>query len=931
LISIKLPSSYAQTEFHILVPTGAYGPFRINVYDAEGVLLHPYIAPGIRVAQAEIVPFTKIVEGFDPSGYYTDYTDNVTCSSHTSSTLTFEFSSSGFTDIEFDISHSYRLELYDDKQCANLLISKEIGRNFFDALSCRPSFVFTGLRPNTDYWCKVYDKSIGKYVKEDGALGNTSDFVVTEVSSDYAVIGDLVLSEDFSEFIDGGFKLDGACAAGSSGSAIVSADYGVSLYSDFVGSLPTTRLADWGFLGENFSNDIIKTKAGYLEIGTGTYYGSLVTPELSNLPKEKGNTLKLSFDAQPYYEGNGVSSSNTPVWVSVRLIMNSTRKDSYLIYGGTVVDLASFELIGGNSLRTYEFEFNNIPRCARIAIGSDYANNGFCLDNMSLLLEDTQSSDNVEINGTIVASGNNLAGLIKDATTGLGIPNIPVTDGYSYTTTDANGVYQMKANDLCRLVYYSLPNNYKVNTHPFKKSRPVFWKSVLVGDGVTRTDFELIPQDMDRDFTLVMVADPQCSNLSSVSRWKNETIADMKTYLSGLDNIYALTLGDIIFDSSDTWDAMDESMSNVEVAGNYIPIYNCIGNHDHEATPSSVKNDDYSATASYVSHFGPTDYSLDRGKLHIVVMDNIPVTSIVNTGMSNGKSWRYNAGFSAEQYEWLKEDLDLVQNKEDKIIVLCCHIPFREGASTGGDTVNKDKYYSEVLDLLTPFREAHIMIGHTHYNQNYIHTDRLTGSGMPIYEHIHGAACGGWWMVNCNLTGAPNGYAVYQIKDNEMYDWVYKGTGRDETYQLRVYDGDTQYSGSYPLTWYGGGTCGTAGLNAYGYSELEGAFIAEVWNGDSSYWSVELWQNGVKLGDFTKIPNKTCNNMAIVSYFFNTQKKNDYTWLINEDSGCWYLKLDGVSPSSLKNWEVRATQTIPYSGVTHTFTRTSFTEDNSEF
>ena len=54
------------------------------------------------------------------------------------------------------------------------------------------------------------------------------------------------------------------------------------------------------------------------------------------------------------------------------------------------------------------------------------------------------------INGTSIESTNTLVGLITDSKTGKGIAGVPVTDGYSFTTTDANGVYQFKANRHCR-------------------------------------------------------------------------------------------------------------------------------------------------------------------------------------------------------------------------------------------------------------------------------------------------------------------------------------------------------------------------------------------------------------------------------------------------------------------------------------------------
>ena len=60
------------------------------------------------------------------------------------------------------------------------------------------------------------------------------------------------------------------------------------------------------------------------------------------------------------------------------------------------------------------------------------------------------------INGTRTILSNNLVGVISDSKTGKGIPGVPVTDGYTFTVTDKNGVYQLAADDRCRNVYYKI-------------------------------------------------------------------------------------------------------------------------------------------------------------------------------------------------------------------------------------------------------------------------------------------------------------------------------------------------------------------------------------------------------------------------------------------------------------------------------------------
>ena len=83
--------------------------------------------------------------------------------------------------------------------------------------------------------------------------------------------------------------------------------------------------------------------------------------------------------------------------------------------------------------------------------------------------------------------------------------------------------------------------------------------------------------------------------------------------------------------------------------------------------------------------------------------------------------------------------------------------------------------YDGVLDLLAEFTEAHIMIGHTHYNQKYIHKR----NGKTIFEHVHGAACGAWWTANICADGTPNGYGVYEISGNTVANQYYKSTNKD--------------------------------------------------------------------------------------------------------------------------------------------------------
>ncbi len=542
-----------------------------------------------------------------------------------------------------------------------------------------------------------------------------------------------------------------------------------------------------------------------------------------------------------------------------------------------------------------------------------------------------------EINGTKIEEGMTACGLVYDAKTKQGIPDVPVTDGYAYVKTDANGVYQMKANRYCRVVYLSVPAAYRIPLDE-KNHQPWFYRSFDKSKGVDRNDFALEPQAVENNFTLIMIGDPQCQNDSQAERYKNETVPAMINTLNNAHsagkypNAYGVTLGDIVFDSTNMWDKMMGSMSNLKLAdGSYFPIFQCIGNHDHN---SLVKSNDYEATEKYVEMCGPTDYSFDRGKAHVIVMDDIMVTSVSSNSSPNKATWSYNAGFSKVQYNWLEADIANVENISDKVVFLCMHIPVRGGASSGGSTFNNNAYYADMLKLLKGFKEAHLMIGHTHYPQNYIHKGYKCAGGQPIYEHIHGAACGSWWSCDSNVTGAPNGYSVYEIEGNTVKNWVALGSKTSQTYQMRVYDGDQIYNGSkgYEYAWFRASNVGgSSNITAKGNAALKNAFVAEIWNDDDTNWTVEMWQNGAKIGDFKRLANGSCCNICISSYYFNELGKNTDTWVNKTASHYWYFVPASAKPASEKGWEVRATQTIPTSGVQNLYTCSTLTTDYSQF
>lgn len=536
-----------------------------------------------------------------------------------------------------------------------------------------------------------------------------------------------------------------------------------------------------------------------------------------------------------------------------------------------------------------------------------------------------------EINGTKLLEGNDIVGLITDASTGKGIPGIPVSDGYSLVRTDANGVYQFAgSNDtgttpkVTRYVFYSTPSEYRIET---VDGIPCFYKNLqyVPGKGRIRTDWTLKPlEKVEKKWTFVGIGDTQCGSTSEIMRYKKETIVDMKEYLPKFENPYGVVLGDITHDSNGTWSGMKSSMENIEIAGRVMPFFQVMGNHDHNALVDNA----YASTQLYNDNFGPENYSFNIGDVHIVCFDNVLVTKReVNTGKANGWTWsEYNSGMSDICCEWFKKDIDCVSDKADKMLILCVHIPFNTSAP---------KHRTDIMNFAKQFKEVHIMAGHTHYNINYIHSNYVTKSGLPVYEHVHGAACGAWWESgsSINTTGAPAGYTVYSIDGAGIVDWKMKGSQKDEDHQFRVYDGNQTYNGTkgYSFNWYKtDNKGGSSGIVCKGYNMFKNAFVVEVFDDDNKYVKVEMYQKGLKVGDFTRVSAGASANICACSYLFNERSKNSTTWN-STASPFWYFTSTNPIPSEVQDWEVRMTRTIPGSGKENVYKVTKFTSDYTDF
>lgn len=437
-------------------------------------------------------------------------------------------------------------------------------------------------------------------------------------------------------------------------------------------------------------------------------------------------------------------------------------------------------------------------------------------------------------------------GYVKDCD-GNPIAGVAVSDGLSVITTDENGYYKMSPSKDSSHIFITIPAEYEVPINEY--GQPYFYQKY---PGKQEYSFTLTPLagGKEHKFALFAIADPQIWDSEGFNRLKNEAVPGIASHCAELSQstpCYGITLGDIIStnfsksgNASEYREPLREQFSKAKVG---MPVFQVMGNHDsnyayhgggidpqpdrHNSTWQIKMQRDHEAV------FGPANYSFDRGDVHIVGMRNIEYY------ISSSNEYTSRIGFSNQQVEWLRQDLALVPSS--KMVVLCAHIPFLD--KTGSNI-------SAVLNLLSQFKEVHILTGHTHINQNYLHNTTTVG-GSKIYEHNVSALCGSWWASNITMDGTPVGYQVLISDEGTFSDWYYMGFTKGmntRSHQMRLYRGDAITGGKKS----GNDTYGVKGY--YKFNFESDILLANVYNADSN-WKVEVYEDGVYSGEMILIPN----------------------------------------------------------------------------
>lgn len=360
-----------------------------------------------------------------------------------------------------------------------------------------------------------------------------------------------------------------------------------------------------------------------------------------------------------------------------------------------------------------------------------------------------------------------------------GLQDVVVSDGYSVVVTDKNGYYSIEPNENARFLWVSTPAGYEFNT---ESSLARHYEGL---GSRNQYDFQLKPLSVDDSrHNFIIWADPQVKDKSDVAQMMETAVPDVKKLVEAMGRtpVHGIGVGDLVWDNHALFPDYEKA-----VAGMGIPFFQALGNHDQDYR----RGGDETSDATFSEHFGPTYYSFNRGKAHYVVLDDVRYL---------GEDRKYDGYVNQQQLDWLKKDLQLVP--KDNLVIVCLHIP----------VYSQVKNNTDLYDLLKPFKNVHIMSGHTHYNINNIQNG--------IFEHNHGTVCGAWWTGPVCGDGTPRGYGVYEVNGTEL-KWYYKATGREKEYQLSI-DIESLHN--------------------------QKRFIANVWNWDPQ-WKVEWWADDKYMGE----------------------------------------------------------------------------------
>ncbi len=421
--------------------------------------------------------------------------------------------------------------------------------------------------------------------------------------------------------------------------------------------------------------------------------------------------------------------------------------------------------------------------------------------------ETGQGADRIEIPDK---EGMTVKGIVINSVTKEPIEGIIISDGRLFTTTAEDGIYYLPT-DLStqRCVFAILPSEYEVPVNGSNCFNA--WKPIMGSKDVYTLNFSLTPRESACDnYQVLFVGDPQIKTNDNSIQSYDYVIEGVTKYAASANvPVYAVNLGDIVWDDMSLFGTAKRSIARAGVAHFNVP-----GNHDHYQSAAN----EYDAIADYIKAFGPNNYSVNIGKIHYIFLDTVA------WAMDETNKDKYASGLDEEALTFLENDLKYVS--KDTPLHICCHTSM----SKTNEIWSTNRYNFERFDDLIAGYDVQIWYGHYHINYMYSYTDADLSSGKSKAKSMEShmiVRCTGTLKMNGELSpdGIPRGFVVADVKGKDV-TWKYEAVAEYENEQLFVY------------------TPAETGEN-YLY--------ANVFLYDNKWGKVEWWENGVKVCDMEAI------------------------------------------------------------------------------
>lgn len=375
------------------------------------------------------------------------------------------------------------------------------------------------------------------------------------------------------------------------------------------------------------------------------------------------------------------------------------------------------------------------------------------------------------------------------------IEGVAVSDGEKVVLTDRNGVYNICSTKPHKMVFITTPSGYQAQM--IDNVRPGYWRRTIENPKKReRFDFELTAID-DSNFSVVMMSDthhcmdPKKQDDKYFREWVMPALN--KANADAQSAVFAVSLGDITWDRFWYANGFDiESVPQYLTSCNFpMPFYCVHGNHDYDPSVPATDNPNTNAIQRFCNTFGPTYYSINRGAVHFVFLDNIVYKNEVKEGQKSAKgvvgSRNYDLYVDNAQLEWLKNDLALVDKHTP--IVVCMHAPLFTYNGSGEQVYSFTEEKSEKLvSLLKDFESVRIFSGHSHRTMSFVHPKYPN-----IVEYNVTSVGGDLWStpakynMNIGEDGANAGFYLCTFKGKSFSKRWYS-TSPSVDLPLRVYD-----------------------------------------------------------------------------------------------------------------------------------------------